>query len=150
MWYINHHCLSTTCQRMTWMFCSNVFLLKLWTERLQDFYNIFKRNKTVTATVTGIDSHYSEIQDVSIHPGSRSYSIPEFPRHTNHKAVHTTDKWLQDCDHSVWVSYSSAPGTVVTAWWESSHVLVPIGFLSSSWLESLLSITDVRENTVII
>lgn len=68
--------------------CSNVFLLKLWTERLH-FYNIFKRNKTVTATVTGIDS---ETQDVSIHPGSTSYSIPEFPRHTNHKAVHTTDK----------------------------------------------------------
>lgn len=48
---------------------------------------------------------------------------------------------------SVGASYGRASRTVVTAWWESGHVLIPAGFLISSWLDNLLSIPDVFQET---
>lgn len=51
------------------------------------------------------------------------------------------NKWLRECIITAfWFSCSHARGTVVTARWESSHVLIPAGFLSSNWLDRLLSI----------
>ena len=71
-------------------------------------------------------------------------SPPEFSRHANP----TTQQTQLTNDYKNIITAFGFPtamplGTVVTAWWESSHVLIPVGFLSSSWLESLLSITDV-------
>lgn len=69
---------------------------------------------------------------------------PEFSRHANP----TTQQTQLTNDYKNIITAFGFPtamplGTVVTAWWESSHVLIPVGFLSLSWLESLLFITDV-------
>lgn len=73
-------------------------------------------------------------------PRGQRFTSPVLKARRSHSAA---NKWLRECIITAfWFSCSHAPGTVVTARWESSHVLIPAGFLSSNWLDRLLSISS--------
>lgn len=97
----------------------------------------------VPAPVPEVSRQQNKICVVSIFYSCLGWCLcSEFSR----QAHPTAESLTNDCKSMIRVFgffYSHAPGIVVTAWWESTHVLIPIGFLSWRWLESLLFITDV-------
>lgn len=97
----------------------------------------------VPAPVPEVSRQQNKIYVVSIFYSCLGWCLcSEFSR----QAHPTAESLTNDCKSMIRVFgffYSHAPGIVVTAWWESTHVLIPIGFLSWRWLESLLFITDV-------
>lgn len=99
--------------------------------------------KFVPAPVPEASRQQNKICVVSIFYSCLGWCLcSEFSR----QAHPTAESLTNDCKSMIRVFgffYSHAPGIVVTAWWESTHVLIPIGFLSWRWLESLLFITDV-------
>lgn len=116
----------------------------LWTWlTLGDYIFLETFPKFVPAPVPEVSMQQNKICVVSIFYSCLGWCLfSEFSRQTHPPAESLTN----DCKSMITVFgffYSHAPGIVVTAWWESTHVLIPIGFLSWRWLESLLFITDV-------
>lgn len=86
----------------------------------------------MTMSVTVANSEFMLFPSIPV-LFSRGYSSHEFSGPANPTAQQTqlTNDY-KNIITAFGVSYSHAPGTVVTAWWESSHVLILIGFLSLS------------------